>query len=223
MGRLSELWRRIWPAEVPGKVRRRMLRGLTYVAARAPWAWRLGIFSGVMRVVFDVAAPRWNDLLESHRATWSVPLEAGLQELREEPQQALDVGTGTGLAAALIARQFPHATVTGVDVSPQMIARARERSGHLQNLRFQVADARRLPFKDGSFQLVTALNVPIFAAELARVTALGGWVLICFTFGEETPIYLPTPELERLLASHGFREIRTGRAGEGVWTLARRA
>ncbi len=215
------LMRRL-PFHLLGRLRSRLLRLLTYIAARAPWAWRTGVFSVVMRVIFDVAPPRWNDTTGSHGPAWTAPLEAGLDALPDVPSRVLDLGTGTGLGAAIAARRFSQATVTGIDVSPRMIARARGAHRHLRNLRFEVADARKLPFNDAGFTLVTALNVPPFFPELRRVTAPGGWVLIAFSLGERTPIYLPTPELEHRLEQHGFAEVRSGFVGQGTWTLARR-
>jgi SAM-dependent methyltransferase len=211
--------RRRLPLRVRAWLERRAVRGLTYAAARAPWVWRWRLPSEFMRGTFDPMASSWDRTVGRHGGEWAAPLEAGLGELRREPARALDLGTGTGLGAALVARRYPDAEVTGADVSTAMVARAREAHKGLPRLRFVVADGRRLPFGDGAFDLVTCLNVPVFFAELARVTGAGGCALICFSLGERTPIYLPTAEVERRLAQHGLEGIRSGRAGQGVWTL----
>ncbi len=41
--------------------------------------------------------------------------------------RVLELGVGTGTLTALVASTFPHAEVTGIDLSPRMIARAREK------------------------------------------------------------------------------------------------
>jgi trans-aconitate 2-methyltransferase len=71
-------------------------------------------------------------------------------------EQLLDVGCGDGKITALIAARVPHGEVIGVDPSHDMIAFA---SGHFRhpNLRFEIADARMLPFKE-RFDLVVSFN-----------------------------------------------------------------
>ncbi len=95
----------------------------------------------------------------------------------------LDVGCGTG--AHLEAYVDAGATCTGIDASPAMLGRARERIGDRATL--LLGDAAALPFEDGSFDLVfTALflheldpetRVAVLA-EMARVTSRDGRILI---------------------------------------------
>jgi len=70
----------------------------------------------------------------------------------------LDVGTGTGRAALVLAQG--GALVTGVDASPQMLAIARERAAaagvHVEWLE---GDAHALSFADGSFDVAVSLRV----------------------------------------------------------------
>jgi ubiquinone/menaquinone biosynthesis C-methylase UbiE len=74
------------------------------------------------------------------------------------PQRILDVGCGTGFVACRFA-ELGH-TVTGVDLSPQMIDRARykARQAALQ-IDFRVGDAVHLDFLDTSYDLVVARHV----------------------------------------------------------------
>jgi ubiquinone/menaquinone biosynthesis C-methylase UbiE len=144
--------------------------------------------------------------------------------LPEPPRKVLDLGTGTGKAARLVARQFEQADVTGVDLSPKMIAEANrllpeELAGHV---RFQVADANQLPFDEGAFDLVVLMNMIPFFEELARVTAQGGGVVFASTRGSETPIYVPPETLRARLRAVGFGEFEEISAGEGSAFLARR-
>lgn len=95
-------------------------------------------------------------------------------------ERFLDVGTGSGGLALLGART--GATVTGIDVAADGIARASER-GRAEDLdvTFEVADAQSLPYSDRSFDVVASAYGVIFAPdhrqaarELARVGAPGG-------------------------------------------------
>ena len=153
-----------------------------------------------------------------------MPLGAALDRLAETPRRVLDLGTGTGKAARVVAKRFSQAEVVGVDLSPAMIEEARrllptEVSGRV---RFEVADASRLPFEDGAFDLVVLLNMIPFFEELARVTAPGGRVVFASSFGPETPIYVPAETLRKRLAPLGFGEFEELNAGEGTAFLATR-
>nr|WP_218024340.1 class I SAM-dependent methyltransferase [Nocardia lijiangensis] len=68
--------------------------------------------------------------------------------------QLLDIATGTGVIALEAARRYPSVTVTGVDFSEEMLTRARTKPG-AQSVRWQHADAARLPFDDESFDGIT--------------------------------------------------------------------
>jgi SAM-dependent methyltransferase len=70
----------------------------------------------------------------------------------------LDVGTGTGRAAMLLARD--GAQVTAVDASEEMLAVAREQAAAERlSIRFVPGDAHHLDFSDRSFDLVVSLRV----------------------------------------------------------------
>jgi ubiquinone/menaquinone biosynthesis C-methylase UbiE len=89
----------------------------------------------------------------------------------------LDVGTGTGRAAILLARAGGR--VTGVDPSEEMLAIARIQAAEASlAIRFAVGDAHRLEFPDRAFDVVICLRVLMHAAdwqgclaELCRVSA----------------------------------------------------
>jgi 2-polyprenyl-3-methyl-5-hydroxy-6-metoxy-1,4-benzoquinol methylase len=76
----------------------------------------------------------------------------------------LDVGTGTGRAALLLARA--GARVTGVDPSAEMLAVAQRRADeeHLA-VRFLPGDIHRLEFADRAFDVVISLRVLMHAAD----------------------------------------------------------
>ncbi len=100
--------------------------------------------------------------------------------------RALDVGCGTGFITRVLAGMSTVASVTGVDLSPVFVAKARELSAVQQNATFSEADARALPFADAEFDLVvfhtTLTHVPQperALAEAFRVLRPGGWVTVC--------------------------------------------
>jgi SAM-dependent methyltransferase len=95
-------------------------------------------------------------------------------------ERILDVATGTGWSARNVART--GAAVTGVDISEELLAAARELSAEVRPpVQFRQADAERLPFDDGTFDGVISTFGVMFAfdqaqaaAELARVCRPGG-------------------------------------------------
>jgi trans-aconitate 2-methyltransferase len=73
-------------------------------------------------------------------------------------ERILDVGCGDGKISAAIAERLRSGSVLGVDPSRDMIAFASSHFGPVHaNLRFEVADARRLPYKN-EFDLVVSFN-----------------------------------------------------------------
>jgi ubiquinone/menaquinone biosynthesis C-methylase UbiE len=103
--------------------------------------------------------------------------------------EVLDVACGPGLVACEVAKVARH--VTGIDLTPAMIAQARERqqSLGLTNLSWQVGDAQPLPFPDGTFsRVVTRYTFHHFTdpagvfAEMVRVCRLGGRVAVADVF-----------------------------------------
>jgi ubiquinone/menaquinone biosynthesis C-methylase UbiE len=135
----------------------------------------------------------------------------------------LDLGTGTGEAALMLAREFPTARVRGVDLSEEMVRRARAKVGLDPDGRiaFRVADAAALPWADDSFDLVAQLNMPPFFGEIARVLRPAGHVIVAASHGSATPFYTPPEVLSRGFARHGVRALETGGAGAGTFYVGR--
>lgn len=99
--------------------------------------------------------------------------------------RVLEVGVGTGIS--LPAYRQDH-EVTGIDISPQMLERARARVGNLglSNVKDLIEmDAARMAFPDNSFDVVVAMYVmPVVAnprqvlREIERVCVHGGRVIM---------------------------------------------
>jgi SAM-dependent methyltransferase len=99
-------------------------------------------------------------------------------------ESVLDVACGTGNFAIPAARA--RATVTGVDIAPNLVAQARaEARAAGCRVQFDVGDAEALPYAIGQFGTTASLFGVMFAhrpdravAELIRVTRLGGRIAL---------------------------------------------
>jgi ubiquinone/menaquinone biosynthesis C-methylase UbiE len=95
-------------------------------------------------------------------------------------ERVLDVAAGNGNATLAAARRWGE--VTSTDYVPALLERARERAGAERlEITFREADAERLPFTDGSFDVVLSTFGVMFtpdhtraASELQRVCRSGG-------------------------------------------------
>lgn len=108
--------------------------------------------------------------------------------------KVLEVGAGTGTS-------FPayptHCEVTGVDLAPDMLARARQKieENGWSHLKVMEMDALDLKFSDNSFDYVMAFHVvtvvpdPVrMIAEAKRVCKAGGKIVIVNHFTSEVPV-----------------------------------
>lgn len=193
----------------------RQARRITDVVVRFPFLWPL--LRGRMTKLFDDVAPHWDAMTSPERL---VAFQAALEHVPGDPRSILDLGTGTGDGAIALAARWPDAEVVGVDVSREMLEEARRKA---PELRFEVGDGRRLDVPDGAFDLVAMNNVIPFADELARVVRPGGHVLLAFSRGDETPIYVPPGLLRDKLGRAGFEVTAGISAGPGTAVVARRA
>lgn len=136
--------------------------------------------------MFDQVAGRYdltNTVLSlGQDQLWRIATTRAIAPARGE--RILDLAAGTGASAVALARS--GADVVAADFSPGMIAEGRRRHGGIPNLTFVEADATNLPFADDEFDVVTMsfglrnVNEPRAAlAELLRVTAPGGRLVIC--------------------------------------------
>jgi SAM-dependent methyltransferase len=103
-------------------------------------------------------------------------------------ERVLDLGSGAG-TDSLVASQMAgeEGSVTGIDMTPKMLTKARAAAAEMSisNVEFVEGEAERLPFPDGSFDVVISNGVidlipdkdAVFA-ELFRVLAPGGRIQI---------------------------------------------
>lgn len=108
-------------------------------------------------------------------------------------QRILEVGVGTGLALPMYRSD---ATVVGIDLSPEMLRKARARVARngLDNIEALVEmDAEHLELADSSFDCVFAVyvasvvpNPAKFVAEMQRVCVPGGDIVVVNHFASDT-------------------------------------
>ena len=137
-----------------------------------------------------LAYQRWAPVYDR---TFGKFVEAAVRQVTGRANQLsgrlLEAGVGTGLA---LPHYAPSLTVTGIDLSPHMLQRARVRASRFGQSNIDALlemDAEKLHFADASFDVAVAMFVmtvvpdPAQAMrELARVTRPGGTVLICNHF-----------------------------------------
>jgi ubiquinone/menaquinone biosynthesis C-methylase UbiE len=109
-----------------------------------------------------------------------------LAELLRPGMTVLDVGCGTGAITEGIARAVaPDGRAVGIDVSRDLIARARERSKREANLSFELADVASLRGRTRRFDVATAARMLQWLADprsalaaMASVVRPGGLIVV---------------------------------------------
>ena len=139
---------------------------LEALKARMKATWMTGDYDRVGRLTEDTA----NEFIARRS------LKAGIR--------VLDVACGTGNLSIPAAKA--GAIVTGVDIAPNLLDRARGRAAREGlAVRFDEGDAENLPYEDGSFELVVSMFGAMFAPrpdvaakELIRVCRAGGQIVM---------------------------------------------
>lgn len=161
--------------------------------------------------------------------------------------KVLEVGCGLGMGCALALREYGPAAVTGMDIHPQQLQRARgAHAGLLRQeqgrLRFARGAAERMPFADGEFDAVVSVeaaqhfpDLAAFAAETVRVLRPGGRVAVASFFTDDAPgrpgelaglldtyangldIARPVTALTEAFAAAGLTGVRAESIGRHVW------
>lgn len=197
--------------------------------------------------LFERAAPAYDlQLLLERRALrtaarFAVPLGG---------MRVLDLATGTGaLAAAMLERGDPPLELVAVDRSAAMLARARRRLAPFEDrsrISVALADARRLPYPEGHFDLVASgyflhllerEDAAVTLEEVRRVLRPGGRLVVVVHSAPATGLGRlyrrgwqalervvslvgagPLEDARPLLVSAGFSIHRERRTGLGYWS-----
>lgn len=116
------------------------------------------------------------------QAGFFLPLRQRLQQvLPASAQQVLDIGCGEGYFTGAFAEALPAASIYGVDIAKagvRLAAKAAKSAGLDSQLVYCVASSFDLPVADGSMDVVTRIYAPSKDAELCRVMASKGLLVI---------------------------------------------
>lgn len=117
-----------------------------------------------------------------HNAAAHLP---GIFQLQGD-EQLLDVATGTGIAATILAPHLPRGSVTGIDLSEGMLAQARARAQclGLGNIQLHPMDMQQISFEDArfdaancSFGIFFLLDMQSLLQHIASKVKPGGQVV----------------------------------------------
>ena len=141
---------------------------------RSYWDRRAPTYTGVIQKNLDGG---WD-------AVWADMLISRFPAAGDAPLRVLDIGTGPGFYAIILAARSYR--VTAVDFSESMLAEARRNAGALaERIDFRQMDAHALDFPDGSFDVIVTRNLtwnltdPLRAyRDWLRVLRPGGAALI---------------------------------------------
>jgi len=153
----------------------------------------------------DIRAMRYNDLIGLVRETNRFPggrisLHRIASRLMLTPQtRLLEIGCATGSTSIELSR-LVGLTPTAVDLNPRSLIEARRRAEEVgAHVEFVQADATKLPFEDGSFDVVICGNVTALiddknaaVAEYKRVLSEGGFLVAA-------PMYYRNPPATSLV------------------------
>jgi SAM-dependent methyltransferase len=158
----------------------------------------------------------------------------------------VDLGCGGGIDVLLAARKVgPTGKAIGIDMTPEMIARAERNAGQLRakgealNVEFHLAPMERMPLADGSVDCLIsncvinlAVDKPAVFREMARVLKPGGRVAVSdIALKKELPAELassvaayvgcvagalPIAEYARLLKEAGFAAVEVVDSGKDL-------
>ena len=155
-----------------------------------------------------------------------------LDRMRLAPEDnVLDLGCGAGWLARLLAEQVPEGRVVGVDISDEMIRRARRNNAGLENAMFVIGEAEEIPWDAHFFTHAISVEAAYYwprplavLREIHRVLREGGsaWMLINYYrenlhahhWGKilSVPAHLlSAAEWSGLFAEAGFRDVKHDR------------
>jgi ubiquinone/menaquinone biosynthesis C-methylase UbiE len=167
-----------------------------------------------VRAIYDKQAPHYDALISV--AEWLLFAGGRTWACAQARGRVLEVGMGTGRNLPLYP---PDVDLTGIELSPAMLNRARARATRLHRpADLRLGDAQRLPFPDASFDSVVATltlcSIPddrTAIAEMARVLRPGGRLVLLDHVaspraGVRRVQRLLEPLFLRLAADHLLRE-----------------
>jgi len=169
-----------------------------------------------VRKAFDRGACRYEEtVIVQKQVIERILSELSNLKLSVSPRLILDVGAGTGMLLRDLQKSYPEAFLAGLDLAPGMgneaIRSFQEKGNHL----YVQGDAEKLPFADGTFDLVVSTSTYQWLSvldqaffEAKRVLAPGG-VFLFALFGEGTLSELKSSYQRALIAENVDGKDRT--------------
>ncbi len=148
-----------------------------------------------------------------------------LQHIPANCKQALEIGCGVGQFVRLLATKAQD--VLALDLSPEMIRIARERSTGYKHIDYQVADLLQQEYQPEQFDCIVSIatlhHLPLEETliKLKKMLAPGG-VLIILDLYQQQPLDLLTAPLA-IIASRVMQYIKNGRVSPAERQAAREA
>ena len=141
----------------------------------------------------------------------------------------LELGCGEGWACRLMAHRAPGCSVVGIDISDEMIHRAREKSRSVPNVSYHCCQAHHIPSSDKYFKKAISIEAFYYferqeqvLRELSRVMEPGGQLYLLMCLYQEDPktngwyedIRVPVhnrriSEYEDMLQREGWTDVRS--------------
>lgn len=141
----------------------------------------------------------------------------------------LELGCGEGWACRLMAHRAPRCSVVGIDISDEMIRRAREKSHSVPNVSYHCCQAHHIPSPDKYFKKAISIEAFYYferqeqvLRELSRVMEPGGQLYLLMCLYQEDPktkgwyedIRVPVhnrsiSEYEDMLQREGWTDVRS--------------
>jgi malonyl-CoA O-methyltransferase len=115
-----------------------------------------------------------------------------LEYIRHQPGAVIDIGCGTGKGIAGLQKRYPRSKIIGLDLAFSMLQESKKKYGFLRRKRMVNSDMEKMPFADGSFDLLfsnLALDwVNDIGATFKEFCRIGrpGSLLMFATFGPGT-------------------------------------
>lgn len=148
-----------------------------------------------MRTAFEKAATSYDAVAVLQQEVADRLVER-MDLMSMKPLSILDAGAGTGFVSQLLAKRYPKAKITALDLALNMLKQAKGKSSFKQrwNKQFNYvnAEVENLPFADASMELIISgltlqwcQDLPKVFKEFKRVLAPGGLVMFS-SFGPDT-------------------------------------
>jgi ubiquinone/menaquinone biosynthesis C-methylase UbiE len=120
------------------------------------------------------------------QAFWHKRRFVNISKLAEKVNgKVLDIGCADGTFTKIILEKTKAKQIIGIDILEKVVNHASKRFKKNKKMKFQVADAHDLPFKDNSFEAVFCLeamehiiNPKKVFKEIKRVLAPGGYLIV---------------------------------------------